>query len=180
MTEYVIQAGDIGFAHNKGTMGRLIRFGEHLKGVWGSEWNHEFIVSKFEDGQWWIIQATMKGVIESPLESVAPGGHYITMPPPPECDRAKILEFAYEMLGSKYSFLSDIAIAIDMLTWNWVPALMNSYRRTWNCSGLTNEAMRYAGWLHPWINVYTVTPQMGYCAVVGGPTNEWPYYSSKP
>jgi hypothetical protein len=164
---YVIQAGDVGFSHNNGVMGRIIRFGEHLKGVYGSEWNHEFVVSKFENNEWWIIQATMKGVIETPLKDVAPGkgGHYVTMAPPPECNRVKILEFAYGELGAKYSILSDVAIGIDMLTWNWVPSLMNSYTRTWNCSGLTNECLRYAGWRHEWVNIYTVTPQQGFDAL---------------
>lgn len=159
---YVIQAGDIGFSFNKGLMGRLIRFGEWLKGKFGSEWNHEFVVSKFEDGEWWIIQATMKGVIETKLKDVAPGGRYITMPPPTECDRAKILAFNYAELGVRYSVLSDVAIGVDIVTWNWVPSLMNSYKRTWNCSGLVNESLRYAGMLHQWINIYTVTPQMGF------------------
>jgi hypothetical protein len=168
MEPYQIQAGDIGFAHTHGFVGRLIRFGEMLKGKFGSEWNHEFVVSKFENGEWWIIQATFEGVIETPLELVAPGGHYITLPPPPECDRAKVLEFAYAELGAKYSILSDIAIGIDMLTWNWVPALMNSYKKTWNCSGLTNECLRFAGWLHEYVNIYTVTPQMGFNAVTSG------------
>ena len=177
---YQIQAGDIGFAHNRGLMGRLIRFGEWLKGkglkrLWrrlrgekiplNELWNHEFIVSKFENGEWWIIQATMEGVIESPLKSVAPGGRYITLAPPIQCDRAKILEFAYSQVGTRYSILSDVAIGIDIVTWNWFPAFMNSYKRTWNCSGLTNEALRYAGWLHQWINVYTVTPQQGFDAL---------------
>ncbi|HWD97367.1 MAG TPA: hypothetical protein VG246_13180 [Acidimicrobiales bacterium] len=161
-----IQAGDIGFAHTKGLMGRLIRLGEALKGKLGSEWNHQFVVDRIVDGVPYIIQATFEGVTDTaPLSMVAPGGRYITMPPPPEVDRGKLLEFCRSEVGTKYSLLSDVAIGIDILSWNWVPALMNSYRRTWQCAGLINEGMRFGGWLHQWVNCNTVTPQMGFLAL---------------
>jgi hypothetical protein len=159
-------AGDIGFARTTGVMGRLIRFGELLKGKPGSEWNHQFIVDRQIDGEWYIIQATMRGVTDTAkLADVAPGGKYVTMSPPTECDRAKILEFNRAQVGDKYSFLTILSIAFDILTWNFVPAFMNSYRQSWVCSGLVNESMRYAGWLHEYINVYLVTPQQGFNAL---------------
>jgi hypothetical protein len=178
MEAYNIQAGDIGFAHSHGAMGRIIRLGEILKGkdswhqfiLWlkgeDDKWNHEFVVDRFEDGKWYIIQAIFEGVTDQyPLDTVAPGGKYVTMAPPPEVDRAKLLEFCRGEVGAKYSILSDVAIGVDCITWNWVPSLMNSYKRTWNCSGLVNEGMRFAGWLKQWVNIYTVTPQDGYDAV---------------
>lgn len=174
----MIQAGDIGFAHTHGAMGRLIRLGEILKGkdtwkqflLWlrgkDTKQNHEFVVNEFKDGDWYIIQATFEGVTDTAkLVDVAPGGTYVTMAPPPEVDRDKLLEFCRGEVGEKYSILSDAAIGIDCLTWNWVPSLMNSYRRTWNCSALIEEGMRFAGRYRPVINIYTVTPQDGYDAL---------------
>ena len=162
-----IAAGDIGFAHTKGIMGRLIRFGEMLKGKRGKEWNHQFVVDRQINGEWYIIQAKFSGVSDScKLDDVAPGGYFMTVAPPRECDRAKILEFNRAQVGATYSVLTILSIAIDIVTWNWVPALMNSYRQSWVCSGLVNESLRYAGWLHQWVDLYTVTPQMGYCALV--------------
>jgi hypothetical protein len=178
----VIQAGDIGFAHTHGWMGRLIRFGEIIKGKdswrqflkWlrgeDDKWNHEFVVNEFKDGEWYIIQATFEGVTDTaPLSTVAPHeGHYMTMDPPAECDRTKILEFCRAQVGDPYSILSDVAIGVDMVTWSWVPALSNCYRVTFNCSALVNEALRFAGWLHQWPDIYTVTPQDGFEAVTSG------------
>ena len=159
-----MQAGDIGFAHTKGILGRLIRLGEWLKGR-GSEWNHCFVIDRITEEGAYIIQATLRGVTDSALLSdVAPGGTYITFSPP--CDREKLLEFAKAQVGARYSFLTILSIAIDIVSWNWVPSLMNSYRQSWVCSGLLCEGMRYGGWLHEWVNIYTVTPQQAYDALV--------------
>lgn len=163
--------GDIGFSHNRGLMARLIRLGEWLKGH-GSEWNHQFIVSDQVDvdGCPFVIQATLRGVTGTArLDMVAPkGGKYVTMWPPQGVNRDRVLEFGKKQVGIKYSWLTILADAIDILTWNWVPALMNSYRPSWTCSGLVMEALRYGGYLHEWTNIYQVTPQMGYDALTAG------------
>ena len=158
-----MQAGDIGFARTTGWMGRLIRLGEWLKGR-GSEWNHMFILDcPALAGDWYIIQATLRGVTHNALLSeVAPGGKYVTFAPPSEVDRKKLLAFCRAQVGSHYSLLTIMSIAVDTLTWNWVPALMNSYRESWICSGLVCEGLRYGGWLHDWVNLYLVTPQQAY------------------
>ena len=158
----MIQPGDIGFARTTGIMGRLIRLGEWLK-FRKSDYNHMFVVA--EDGIH-IIQATLRGVTDTALlTDVAPGGKYFTMSAPSEVDIAKLLEFCRAQVGSKYSFLTIMSIAFDTLTWNWVPALMNSYRQSWVCSGLTCEALRYGGWLFQVVNIYTITPQTAYDAL---------------
>lgn len=153
--------GDIGFAHNKGAMAKLIRVGEWLKFRKGSGWNHMFVVA--EDGN--IIQATLKGVIISPLVTVAPGGHYFTMPPPVGVRREDVLAFAKAQVGLRYGVLTIFAIATDILTWQWVPALRGARKSSWICSGLGCEALRYGGWLHDWIDIYTVTPAQAYLAL---------------
>ncbi len=160
-----IQSGDIVFAHNKGWMAKLIRLGEWIK-FHESEWNHECVVDRFENGEWYVIQAEIRGVTDTcKLIDVAPGGKFIVVEPPIECDREKILEFNRAQVGTRYSLLTILAIAIDIVTWNWVPAFSNSRRRSWVCSGLVNESMRYAGWLYEWVNIYIVTPQQGYFAL---------------
>jgi hypothetical protein len=147
-------------------MARLIRIGEALK-FHQSKWNHEFIIDRFEGGHWYVIQAELKGVTNTcRLDDVAPGGEYVVLPPPPECSIDKIIEFNRAQVGTKYSLLTIIADAIDILSWDWVPALSNSHKRSWVCSGLVNESLRYAGWLHEWVNIYTVMPQQGYDALI--------------
>lgn len=159
------EAGDIGFAHTTGTMGALIRVGEWLRFRRGSEWNHAFIVSDHvdTDGTPFIIQATMSGVTDTArLDEAAPGGHYITMPPPPQCDRAKILGFAKRAVGTSYGLGTDVGIGFDIVTWDWVPSVRGARKPSWICSALVLEALRFAGLLVDLIDIYTPTPATAY------------------
>ena len=137
------------FARTKTPYGFLIRLGEWLK-FRKCSFNHVAVV-----GERGIIQATLKGVTDD--QPIDPKWEYVVIAPP--CDRAKLLEFVNAQVGSKYSFLTILSIALDILSWNWTPALSNSSRQSWICSGLVGEGMRYGGWLHEFVNVYTVTPQ---------------------
>ena len=139
-------------------MGWLIRLGEWLK-FRKCKINHWFIVSRIVNGEPWIIQATMKGVIESPLSTVAPKGWYVTMAPPAICDRVKLLEFCEAQLGIEYGVLTDTAIAIDILSWSWVPSFRGARKASWQCAALIAEGLRYGGWLHPWVSVYDIIPE---------------------
>ena len=90
-----VEPGWIGFAHNRGVMGRLIRLGEWLRFRKGSRWNHQFVVDRVEDGVPYIIQAVIRGVTDTAkLADVAPGGKYIMFPPPSEVDVDRLLAFA--------------------------------------------------------------------------------------
>jgi len=161
------QPGDIGFAHSNGTMAKLIRVGEWLK-FRRSEWNHQFVVSDMVDidGMPFVIQATMRGVTDTArLDQVAPGGRYLTLPPPPEVDRAKLLEFCKKQVGLEYGYLTDIAMALDIVTWQWFPAFRGARKQSWQCAALVNEGLRYGGWLHEWLSIYNIFPQEGYDAL---------------
>ena len=155
-----MQPGDIGFSRTTTISGRLIRLGEWLKGR-RAEYNHAFVVDRIQNGVVYIIQAKFHGVTDSMDLRDLPGT-YMIMAPPSEVDRDKLLAFVRAQVGAKYSFLTILSIAFDILTWNWVPSVMNSYRASWICSGLVCEGLRYGGWLHPWINLYCVTPQQAF------------------
>lgn len=153
------QPGDIGFAHTTGLMGRLIRLGEWLRFRKGSHWNHAFVVDRVVDGVPYIIQATLRGVTDSaPLATVAPGGNYVTMPPPMTASRSGVLKFARAQVGAPYSFATIVAIAIDIVTWNWFPSFRGARRNSWICSALVGESLRFGGWLHDFRDIYEVTP----------------------
>jgi hypothetical protein len=164
--------GDIGFAYNRGLMAKLIRLGEWLK-FRKCQWNHMFVVDRWEPdadpdngGHWFIIQATIKGVTNTArLEDVAPGGRYTVIGPPQGVSAADVLFFARSQVGTQYSILTILAIALDIVSWNWVPAFANSRKRSWICSSLTCEALRFGGWFFNWVNVYTVTPQQAFDAL---------------
>jgi hypothetical protein len=158
------QPGDIVWCRTAGVMGKLIRLGEWIK-FRKCAYNHECIVSDIDEtGAVWVIQATMRGIVRSPLATLTPGGSYITMAPPPECDRAKIVEFmkAQLELHIKYGILTILAISIDILSYQWVPAFQRASKATWICSAVSEEAQRYAGWLYPWLSIYTVIPEQSY------------------
>ncbi len=166
-----VQAGDIGFSHTDKffSAGKLIQIGEALRGERGSEWNHEFAVSDEVDvdGVPFVIQATMKGVTDTcRLDEVARDGRYITMPPPDAVDRHEFLTFMKSQVGVPYGLWTDISIGIDMISWNWFPSFRSATKPSWQCSALVNEGLRFAGWLHEWPNIYIVTPQDGYRALV--------------
>lgn len=144
--------GDIVFAHSNGIIGRLIRLAERLRWKRGSHWNHACVISRVdENGTAYVIQADIRGVNEARLDSV---GEYVLIAPP--CNRDKVLEFTKLQVGSGYGIGTILSIAIDVITPEWFPAIRRD--DTWICSAVTAEALRYAGWLQPWGDIYTVTP----------------------
>ena len=164
MTAHTPQVGDIGFSHNKGWMGKLIRFGEWLKLRRGNI-NHEFVVTEIVGGTPYVVQATLRGVIKSPLSDVAPGGYYFLFTPPAEVDISKLVEFEEKQVGMRYGILTILAIMIDIVSWSWVPSFRGSRKSSWICSAVVNEGLRFGGWYWPWVNIYDITPEEGLAAL---------------
>ena len=154
--------GDIVFAHSFGWMAKCIRFAEFLRWRRGSYWNHACIVSRVDqDGTSYVIQAQLKGVAEARLDSV---GQYVLVEPPHRVNRNKVLAFSKMQVGKKYGILSIISVVFDIISpdWFWSMRAPN----TWICSAVTAEALRYAGWLADWSDVYCVTPSQLFAALV--------------
>ena len=160
------RAGDIVFAHTKGTLGRLIRLGERIR--WkesASQWNHACVVSRVSKGEVYVIEATLKGVIESPLSKYPV---HAVVAPPLGVDVKKLVEFNKAQLGSSYGVLSILCIATDLITGDWFPSLRRD--GSWICSALTAEGLRAAGWFTPASNfgdIYTPTPAQVWLALTG-------------
>jgi len=139
-----MRAGDVGFAHTTGIMGRAIRFGEWIRGrSHASTWNHAFILDRpTENGDWYIIQAEAKGVTNDKLLSqVAPGGTYQVVPCP--SNPADLLVFARAQVGAKYGIVTILSCVLDILLPDSI-CLRRS--NTWICSGLVAASLMYAGW----------------------------------
>jgi hypothetical protein len=163
------QIGDVGFARTKGVMGWLIRLGTWLK-FRKARFNHQFAIDDRvdTDGTPFVIQATMRGVTNTArFDEIAPGGTVVTMAPPDIVDRAKFLEFLHQQVGLEYGFITDTAMAIDIVTWDWVPSFRGARKNSWQCSALINEALRFGGWLHPWVDIYAILPDEGFDALTG-------------
>ena len=189
MAQHIPQPGDIGFARTKfrppkGEMGALIRLGTRLK-FHKATFNHQFVVDRVVDGGVpYIIQATLHGVTDTMrLDEVAPGGLYVLLPPPASVDVEKFLSFCRKQVGVKYGILTILAMAIDVVSWQWVPAMRGARKNSFICTALVNEGLRFGGWYHDWIDVYNIFPDEGYDALVAEgarvhvyDATEWPHY----
>jgi len=173
MTIHIPQPGDVGFACTKltlfpphGEMGALIRLGTRLK-FDKATFNHQFVVDRVVDGVPYVIQATIHGVTDSMrLDEVAPDGLYVLLPPPSSVDIEKFLFFCRQQVGVKYGGLTIAAMAIDVVSWQWVPALRGARKNSFICTALVNEGMRFGGWYHEWIDIYNIFPDEGWVALV--------------
>jgi hypothetical protein len=92
--------------------------------------------------------------------------------PPKFVDLRKVVEFGEFYVGTEYGLGTDIGIGIDMCTAQWVPAVRGARKDSIICSALGAEALRFGGWLHHWVSIYTVTPQQALDAILadGGVT----------
>ena len=151
--------GSIGVAHTPDAMGLLIRVGESIRFKRGSNWNHGFIVSDEtdENGSPYLIQAQIKGVTDTMTLAELPGD-WMILPMPKGVNRARVLQFAKSQVGIRYGFVTILAIALDILTWNWFPSFRGARRQSWICSALAFESLRFGGYLHNVVDIYEVTP----------------------
>lgn len=157
-----IQPGYVGYVRSNGLMGRLIRFGEAISSGRG-EVNHMVIFG--DHGK--VIQAEMKGVTyDATYEEVLSHDICFVVRPPEYVDLRKVVDFGEFYVGTSYGLGTDIGIGVDMVTWQWVPAVRGVRKDSIICSALGSEALRYGGWLHHWPDIYTVTPQQSMDAVL--------------
>jgi len=148
-------AGYVGFARSDGFMGRAIRCGEFISGGRGLV-NHMFVVDEVNSlGDIFVIQAEIKGVTRG--EQLT--GEYVILKPPPSVNLNRVLKFARRQVGLEYGVLTIVAIALDIILWDWVPSFRGARKSSWICSALGAESARFGGWLHDFIDIYNVTPQ---------------------
>lgn len=125
-----------------------------------------FAIDRVEGGVAYVIQAELRGVTSTrTLDEVAPGGSFELINPPPGVDAERFLFFLRSQVGVRYGVLTILAIALDILTWNWFPSFRGARKNSWICSALVLEALRLGGWYHEWRNIYQATPAEGYVAL---------------
>lgn len=162
--------GDLVFCHSAGIVGGAIRLAESFRRDWdddhlaseqpGDEWNHVAVLSSCVGAShnpfnWWVIQAEGRGVTESLLGDVAPDGRYEIVRLPTGCEPARVLAFMRLALGDRYGFVTIASIVATLLS----PRFFNVMAPgTWICSAVAAEALRFAGWLHDWPDIYQVSP----------------------
>lgn len=149
-----IKPGYVGYVKSNGLMARLIRIGEGLSSK--ADVNHMVIFGN--DGK--VIQAEMAGVTDTATyEDILSHDICYVVKPPRQLNLKKVVQFAEAQVGISYGLWTDIGIGIDMVTWQWVPAFRGARKPSWICSALGTESLRFGGWLHNCIDIYTITPQ---------------------
>lgn len=156
----MITPGTVGFARSNGVMGRLIRFGEMISTGRG-DYNHMFVVGENNS----VIQAEMSGVTDTQtLDEMT--DDFVLLRPPKKVSLPRTVQFAKSQVGIEYGLWTDIGIGIDIVTWQWVPAVRGARRASWICSALGAESLRFGGWIHNWVDIYTPTPQQVFDALL--------------
>lgn len=157
--------GSLVFCHSTGLIGRAIRLGERLRFRTGAFYNHVAIIAD-TDADPHVIQAEASGVTSNgTLSSVAPGGSYLIYPLPDGVDPAKVLRFARSQVGLSYGWLSILSLAIQILVPKWIHLPSFRSERSWICSAMGGESIRFGGWLWNWGDIYKVVPSELYAAL---------------
>jgi len=151
-----IRPGDAVFARTRNLYGVVIRFGQALRWWKYRSWNHMAIVSKIDDdGQIWVIQMARR-CKEVKIEEVAPNGKLKFIAPPEEVSRIKAIEYARKRLGTKYSVLTIVSIAINLaLPKQFVFDIHTA--GTLICSALVAKAWEHGDWDCP-VDSGQITP----------------------
>lgn len=151
------QPGDLVLAHSKGAFAILIRFGQWLRPSWRKykKWNHAAIVVDVQNGIK-CVQMGRRGQLV-PIADVSPGGYTEIRSMPAGVDRTKAINYAQSCVGVKYSVMTIISIALNLLT----PKMIHiDFRRDGNaliCSALVARCWEHGGWTCP-TNPFDITP----------------------
>lgn len=156
-----MQPGDLIFCRGRGAIARAIRIGEWLRGGRG-RWNHVAVITAVDHDGIEVIQAEGRGVTCRKvwmLEDIAPEVEVVT----PKCDQLAQVAFLRAQVGSTYGWITIASICITIIA-PWF--LTVRIPDTWICSAVAAESLRVGGWFHDWPDIYQVTPQQLYDAVI--------------
>ena len=137
-------------------------------------------VAKTPD-RWQVIEAIGSGVSPASLASVAPDGWYKIIRPPAGVEPSRTVAFARHQVGDEYGYLTVLGCALDILPPRWLKwPLRFRTRRTWICSALGAESLRFGGWYAPWGTIYSVTPAQVMRALLESGGTEVPLATARP
>jgi hypothetical protein len=148
-----IHVGDIGVAHSKGLVARLIRVFTR------SKWNHCCVIVETDGTRagTWVVQAEAHGVGRAKFTDVAPGGYVHVLPCPVGIDGIEVAALADTLLDTPYAFLVVFSDLINLFP---LPAHLQIMRTgTLMCSAVVALCLFHAGYTNPaWTDLYAVRP----------------------
>jgi hypothetical protein len=166
-----IGSGDLVFCYGKGAVAWGIRMVERYRRDWGRDteergaaFDHVAIVdASLPDGDWTLIQALSDGVVEDVPGKPSRLSHYERYAIA-ECpgDRTRTVAFARSQVGHKYGFITILSFLLTLFTPGFINVMLP---KTWVCSALAGESLRFGTWLHDWPDVYQVSPAQLWCAL---------------
>jgi hypothetical protein len=155
-----IRAGDLVLAHGTGIISKIIRFGQWLRPSWRPYryWNHTAIVVAELDGVVKCVQMARRCEIVT-LDEVAPGGRVQVRSIPDGVDRLRAVDWALQQAraGRRYSFLTIISIALQLITPKWLNVDFHDNHPALICSALVARAWEHGGWDCP-SDPFQITP----------------------
>lgn len=112
------QPGDFGLVAIKGDVGKLIRLGQWLNGDGFNDYEHAFIYI----GNNQIVEAMPGGAIISDIDEYSDRAVLWStgLVPLTTTERAAIVETAIGFVGTPYSFLDYLAIALYRMHFTWL------------------------------------------------------------
>jgi len=153
--------GDFILVSSKGILAKLIRFGQfiryHGKMRPYSYWNHTAMIIS-ESGE--IIEAIGRGVVISKIEDYSDVEYYYVSTKLNKQSREQAVASANSFLKDKYSWMTIISIAIELLTGVKVQVTQSS---TMICSSLVGQSL-WAGGIIFDSNPYQMMPADLACA----------------
>lgn len=135
-----MQPGDIGVTTGSTLTDRVIQLGQHLHGDGAaSKWNHAFVIVDNDGG---TIEAQAAGVVRS---EVSRHPHHVLFECPAGVNRAEVVKFAIQQLGTEYDWIDIVALGIDCL----LHTKLHEHTDAWICSELAAAALIAGGWKPP-------------------------------
>lgn len=147
---YQPNPGDIGLTQITGDVGRLIRFGQWLNGDGFADYEHAFVVTKV------TLQTPIGGPALVRIVEAEPGGareaslaeydaRNIAWLRCPDQYREAVAQAATSLLGTPYSFLDYLALALHRFHIP-APGLRRLIGKRRICSALADAAAQMGGW----------------------------------
>lgn len=138
----MLQAGDFGLTKVGGSTGRLIRIAQWLNGDGFADFEHAFVYV----GNGKIVEAATDGAHVGHLDQYDPATTVYSSWDMTKAQRGAIVGAAYSMVGTPYSLLDYVSLALLRLHLR-PPGLVKYVASTHHmiCSQLVDEAYRRAG-----------------------------------
>lgn len=155
-----VRPADLVLAHGTGPFSRIIRFGQWLRPSWRPYryWNHAALVIGSDGEQIRCVQMSRRCETVT-LDQIKRDGRIEIRQAPDGIDRLKAIDWALHQIGRRYSILTILSIALQLVTPKALDVEFHEAQPAFVCSGFVALAWQHGGWDVPHDqDPYQVTP----------------------